>query len=59
MKTTNLCGRPGCGGCPKLVTDRKGGKLSFQIVDDDGTTINLKSDEARNFALAVFKEIGK
>ena len=57
MKTMNLCGRSGsC--CPKLIsTNNK--KLKFKVTDDYGGVVKLTKDEARNLALAIFKEIGK
>lgn len=58
MRTINLCGRPGCGGCPKLVIVR-GKELKFKITDDDFGEVNLKDDEARNLALAILKELGR
>ena len=54
MKTINLCGRGKC--CPKLIiTTNK--KLKFQIIDDYGGIVKLTEAEARNFALAIFKEV--
>lgn len=54
MKTINLCGRGKC--CPKLVviTNKR---LKFQITDDYGGMVRLTEAEARNFALAIFKEV--
>ena len=56
MKTIELC-KNKC--CPKLVTERVNGELQFTLVDDDGTTIVLDAEIARNLALAIFVEIGK
>lgn len=56
MKTINLCGGRSC--CPKLIaTNNK--KLKFNITDDYGGIVKLTKDEARNLALAIFKELGK
>jgi len=57
MKTINICGGRSC--CPRLVIERTGRKLRFYIVDDDGTTIILDSEIARNLALTIFEEVGK
>ena len=57
MKTMNLCSRPG-GCCPKLITTNNK-KLKFKVTDDYGGVVKLTVDEARNLALAIFKEIGK
>jgi len=54
MKTINLCGRGNC--CPKLVITRDK-KLKFHITDDYGSIVKLTSDEARNLALAILKEV--
>ena len=53
----NLCSRPG-GCCPKLITTNNK-KLKFKVTDDYGGVVKLTVDEARNLALAIFKEIGK
>ena len=53
----NLCSRPG-GCCPKLITINNK-KLKFKVTDDYGGVVKLTVDEARNLALAIFKEIGK
>lgn len=59
MKTTfNLCERPG-GCCPKLVADRTGEDLSFQIVDDYGGKVKLTDNHARLLALRILEELGK
>ena len=55
MKTINLCGGKSC--CPKLVITRAK-KLKFHIVDDYEGIVRLTSDEARNLALAILKEVG-
>jgi len=55
MRTINLCNRGDC--CPKLVITRDK-KLRFKITDDNFGEVNLTDDEARNLALAIFKEIG-
>ena len=59
MKTTfNLCERPGrC--CPRLVTNRTGKDLSFQIADDAGGEVKLTGDEARLLAFQILEELGK
>lgn len=59
MKTTfNLCDRPGqC--CPKLVVDRTGKDLNFQIADDYGGKVKLTDDHARLLALRILEELGK
>lgn len=55
MKTISLC--PTCTTCPKLIiTNDK--KLKFQVTDDYGGLVKLTADEARNLALAIFKEVG-
>jgi len=51
-----LCGRGNC--CPKLVITRAK-KLKFHITDDYGGIVRLTSDEARNLALSILKEIEK
>lgn len=56
MKTINLCNNKG-GCCPKLIITRAK-KLKFHIVDDYEGIVRLTADEARNFALAIFKETG-
>ena len=56
MKTINLCGGRSC--CPRLVIERIRGKLNFYFIEDD-MRIKLDSETARNFALTIFKEIGK
>ena len=56
MKTINLCGRGKC--CPKLYIMRNK-KLSFQVTDDFNGSVQLTSDEARNLALAILKEVEK
>lgn len=56
MTTINLCGRPSCGSCPKLVITR-GKKKRFKITDDYGGEVNLTDDEVRNLALAIFAEM--
>lgn len=58
MKTYNLCERPG-GCCPKLVVDRSGKDLKFQIADDNDGTVHLTRDQARLLALRVLEELGK
>ena len=54
-KVINLCGNSKC--CPKLIITRDK-KLRFKITDDNFGEVNLTDDEARNLALAIFKEIG-
>ena len=55
MKTINLCNNRGC--CPRLVVEKVNGKVRFHLLEGD-TKIVLDSEIARNFALAIFKEIG-
>lgn len=56
MKKINLCSICAC--CPKLVVTRAR-KLKYHIVDDYGGVVKLTEAEARNLALAIFKEVGK
>jgi hypothetical protein len=57
MKKINLCGNLGID-CPKLMVTRAK-KLKYHIVDDYGGLVRLTEDEARNLALAIFKEVGE
>ena len=58
MRTINLCGGRAC--CPKLLVEKMSdGTMVYYVTDDDGGKIGLSVSEARNLALAIFKEVGK
>lgn len=58
MRTINLCGGREC--CPKLLVEKMSdGTTVYYVTDDDGGKVGLSISEARNLALAIFKEVGK
>jgi len=57
MKKISLCKT--CATCPTLAMHQKGKKVTFVLTDDYGGEVQLTTDEARNLALAIFKEVGK